>query len=225
MRRNSWSSICSPNLLPGCPGTSASDLSAGGANFDNAFSKTAPGATNLALTITNTITENDYAFTPAGDPGVGGTSTGTFTVTWVMSFANTDLQHSVQLARVNSVGTISASTAFTAEQTSASSLTFSFTNPALGTWASGDRLRVTFRVRDTSTMNNESVDYAIGSSGVQISAPWSESQNITLGTATSTSAAATPAITYGAISAIPTTASATATATAPTVTIASFQLE
>lgn len=133
--------------------STTSDLNSG-ADFNLALVDTASTSSPLAVSVANNSTETSHGFTAPGIPGLGGSSTGTFTVEVNVTAANSAIQISTILDRVNSSGTVQASSSQTAEQSAGSTgvKTFTHTNPALGTWASGDRLRVRYLFRSTQTM-------------------------------------------------------------------------
>lgn len=155
--------------------TTASDLSVPGDNWDNSMTTTAPGATTLNQSVANEATENDYGYTAAGVPGADGTS-GNYTVTVEVNTGNIELTLDCAVARVNSSGTVQGgpTTSDGGGQTaSAGTKTYNFTSPSLGTWASGDRLRVTFtQVNANKHGGDEVCTHDIGSAGTRVSAPW-----------------------------------------------------
>lgn len=145
-----------------------------GAHWNYALSETAPGATNIANNVSNTATppnEIDYSYTPSGDPGTDG-STGTYTVTVVPNTTDSTLTLYVQLHRINSAGTVQQSSTLSAGQTLAATRTYTFSSLDLGTWASGDRLRMDFSQEGTGAHGNATADYSIGSTGTRIETPW-----------------------------------------------------
>ncbi len=161
--------------------TTASDLDPGAETWSNAVSTTAPGTTTLTSTIANgdgmagTIDSSDYAFTPSGDPGTTGV-TGTYTLSVVVSTGDSNVTLVPQLARVNSGGTVQTGPTGSdggGQALSAGTKTFTWTSLNLGTWASGDRLRIYYDYDNASTHGGaEVVVQDIGSAGTTISAPW-----------------------------------------------------
>jgi hypothetical protein len=78
----------------------------------------------------------------------------------------------VTLHRVNSAGTIQTSSSLSAEQTATAGVkTFTFSSQSLGTWASGDRLRVDYRYRNAAH-GGQSFDAAHGGTDNEVVAPW-----------------------------------------------------
>jgi hypothetical protein len=153
----------------------ASDLSTPtGVHWNNALNETAPGASNISNTVSNTGTppnDVEYAYTPSGDPGTDG-STGTYTVTVVPNTTDADALLFIQLHRINSAGTVQQSSTLSAGQTMTATRTYTFSSLDLGTWAAGDRLRVDFSQEGTGAHGNATFDYAIGSTGTRIDTPW-----------------------------------------------------
>lgn len=155
--------------------TTASDLSVPGDNWDNTLEESAPGTTTLDQSVPKAATENDYGFTQANNPSDEGTS-GDFVVTAEINAGDAALTLEVQLARVNSGGTVQSGPVGSdggSQTATAGTLTFNFTAPSLGTWATGDRLRVTFIATNTATMGGaKTITHDIGSAGTRVSAPW-----------------------------------------------------
>lgn len=132
-----------------------SDLT-GGADFTRSlFPNNNSAATTFSVTVASSVTETSYGFTPPLDPSTSGT-TGDYTVNVDVTTANSNHFLSIVLNRVNSAGTVQTSSTASAENniTTTGIKTFTFTNLNLGTWTSGDRLRVDYRFRN-SGMNNQ----------------------------------------------------------------------
>lgn len=122
-----------------------SDLSGPGADFDYKLLLTAGTASPVALSVVKAATETSYLFTEPGDPSTVGISTGTFTFKLNVTTGDTNLSVVPSLNRINSAGTNQAGPVAspTGSQTLGAGIkTWTWTNPALGTWASGDRLRI-----------------------------------------------------------------------------------
>jgi hypothetical protein len=93
-------------------------------------------------------------------------------VEMAVATGNTNVQLSVTLHRVNSAGTIQTSSSASAEQTATAGVkTFTFTSQSLGTWATGDRLRVDYTYRN-SAHGGQSFDAAHGGTDNEVIAPW-----------------------------------------------------
>ena len=90
-----------------------------------------------------------------------------------MTVANANIQLSAAVARVNSAGTEQALSSFTAEQSAGTTgtKTFALNNINLGTWASGDRLKVYYRFRNT-VASVQSVTIGTGTTSAEATAPW-----------------------------------------------------
>ena len=155
--------------------SSASDLSVPGDDFDNQMAN-AVGSDTLSQTTAKTATETSYGFTSANEPSDnGGTGAQSYTVTIEINTGNADVELAINLHRINSTGTVQASAGISAEQTATTGpLTYTFASLDLGTFASGDRVRIDFQTRATSLHNAEQLIYDLGSgtSGTRLLAPW-----------------------------------------------------
>src|SRR5207245_11571874 len=78
--------------------------------------------------------------------------TANYTVELNVPVANANILLSTAVARVTSVGVLQTLSGFAAEQSAGSTgiKTFSLTSVNLGTWSSGDRLKVYYRFRNTA---------------------------------------------------------------------------
>lgn len=130
-------------------GSTASDLT-GGADWNRYLEQTTETAGTVNAPVAAGATEVQYGFTRAGVPS-GGIVPGDFTVELENTQASTARHASIQLHRVDSSGVVQASSSISAEQTLSPTgvKTFSFTGVDLGTWSSGDRLRVDYRFRNS----------------------------------------------------------------------------
>lgn len=149
-----------------------SDLT-GGADFSRAlFYNNNAASTTLSVTIAGSATETSYGFTPLLHPSIYG-ATGNYTVVTNVTTSNSNIFLSIILNRINSTGTVQSSSAASAENniTTTGSKTFSFTNINLGTWASGDRLRVDYLCRN-SAMNNQSFAIGINDANTNVQTPF-----------------------------------------------------
>lgn len=154
----------------------ASDLSEGG-SFTHLLTQTQPGAKSSdPIQPAASSSLSGYYATPASDPS-SGTSTGTFTVQVNVTSTFSTTSGQCQLHRANSAGTIQASSGYFGSQalSSAGVHTFSTTNPALGTWAAGDRLVVEVRVTNGSTHAGRGCTFETGGTSDTVVAPWSAS--------------------------------------------------
>lgn len=152
-----------------------SDLS-GGADFTRELSEGTETAGSISPSIAASATEDSFGFTPAGIPGAsGGSGAQDYNPIEVnVTSGNNNIQISVAVARVNSSGTQQAISAFTAEQQASAGLkTFSRTGIDLGTWASGDRLKVVYRFRNTHSHSSQACTIETGTTSAEVVAPWS----------------------------------------------------
>lgn len=135
-----------------------SDLS-GGADFSYKLTTATGSAATLVVAVAGNATEDSYGFTEPGVPGLAGATLTAVTAEINVTSAGVDFQLSVAVSRLNSSGVSQASSSFTSEQSGASTgvKSFAISNPSLGTWAAGDRLRVTYRFRRTSGVGAGSI--------------------------------------------------------------------
>ena len=114
---------------------------------------TAAAATVATSQPTTGATEIGYAYTLSNVPGASGVA-GTWTVEVNVTVAFATSMIAVQIHRVNSTGTVQASSTTTAEQAGSSTgvKTFSVDASGIGTFGATDRVRVDYRFRNTSTM-------------------------------------------------------------------------
>jgi hypothetical protein len=161
-----------------------SDLT-GGSDFTKQLTPVGEteGTTSISVSVAFGTTEVSYAFTPVGIPGTNGTSTGVFTVE-VRIGATGDTAYFIRptLSRVNAAGTVQAGPISPAEAeatcAATTTRTFTFTNPTLGTWAAGDRLRVGYSFRSSKTMNPAgSVDVVTATTDTEVITPFTASAN------------------------------------------------
>lgn len=131
--------------------TTASDLSTGG-DFSNALADAQEAASSITLTAAASGTAAGSYFTAPDVPGTGGTSTGTFTIRTNITTAQAGVNFRANLMRVNSAGTVQTTVLGTYAAASAGVRIQTYTDPALGTWATGDRLRVQYQIQNTNTM-------------------------------------------------------------------------
>src|SRR5207247_2445959 len=117
-------------------------------------------------------TEDSFGFTRAGQPGVSGI-TGNYIVEMNVTVANANILLSTAVARVNSVGVLQTLSGFAAEQSAGSTgvKTFSLTSVNLGTWCSGDRLKVYCGFRNAAA-RGQSVTLQTGTTSAEAMAPW-----------------------------------------------------
>lgn len=163
----------------------ASDLSVSGATFNyKLLTATAASADVTTAAQAADTTVSGYAWTDPAEPGANGTSTGSFTVEVNVITAQTDVSIVVAVARVNSAGTVQGTPVAAASQASspAGIKTFSFTNPALGTWAAGDRLRVEYRfVRAAGGHGNVSVVVRSNTTDAEAATPFTPTATVGYG--------------------------------------------
>lgn len=172
-------------------GSTNSDLT-GGADFDRYLEEAPEGASTVSPAVGAGATEISHAFTRAGVPGISG-ATGNYTVEVNVTSANSNIFLAIQIHRVNSSGTIQTSGGTTAEQQLSTTgvKNFSLTSQNLGTWASGDRLRVDYRFRSAAAHGNNSVNLETGTTNTEHVTPFVSTIIQTVGQVTSASTANT----------------------------------
>jgi len=135
-------------------GEDVSDLSLGGA-FTHDLEDASGVANTDPVTATNSNgTNQGYYVTPSGNEINNGASpAGTYTVEIDVTVAASGVNGRCKLQRRTSTGTLGSETAFTADQSMGTTgvKTFTFTDLALGTWATTDRLCVVFEVQNTNS--------------------------------------------------------------------------
>lgn len=147
----------------------ASDLT-GGTDFNLLLAQATPGFNIQSVSVASNATEDSFGFTTVNDPSSTGV-TGLFSVRVNVQTGNTNIQLSTSLQRINAAGIVQQTSAFSLEQTAtAGTKTFNFPATNLGTWASGNRLRVTYRFRNTANMV-QSCGITVDS-GSEVDAPW-----------------------------------------------------
>lgn len=112
-------------------------------------------------------------FTPAGAPGTTGNSTKTITVLLDVTTGNANLRYLAQARRVNSAGVAQSDSVYSAPTTSGATGRYVLELPVtgLGTWNSGDRLRIDIRIRNDTANVGQSATITYETSGVD--GPWS----------------------------------------------------
>ncbi|TMI77087.1 MAG: hypothetical protein E6H05_01665, partial [Bacillati bacterium ANGP1] len=131
---------------------------------------------SIAVSVAGVQTEDSFGFTKAGVPGAVGV-TGDYIFSMYVTTANANIQLSAAVARVNSAGVQQAISGSATEQSAGTTgpKSFTFTAPALGTWSAGDRLRVTYRFRNTAA-STQSVTFGTPVAGWgysnMVTAPW-----------------------------------------------------
>lgn len=134
------------------PNNAAGTHTLGGA-FTHLLDVSVPASGTDQITATNAGGTNSGYYEEAENTAITRTSTGSFTARMEITSAASNTTVAARVHRVNSSGSIQASSSYTAEQSSAATGTVNFpaiTNPALGSWASTDRLALEFRVTNNN---------------------------------------------------------------------------
>jgi hypothetical protein len=126
-----------------------SDLAAGSGAFNKALvTSGATTGTSSNITPSSFGSKINYGWTPAGVPSTAGV-TGDYSASVQMTLTSGTGSMSIQLARVNSAGAVQAQSSISSTQSlSTGTKTFTLTGVNLGTFASGDRLRMDIIVQD-----------------------------------------------------------------------------
>ncbi len=102
-------------------------------------------------------------FTPSGDPGTNGANTQRLIVRLNVTSGNANLRYAARAVRVNSTGVVQAEGFYTESSGGATGSYLLYpTVSGLGTWASGDRLRIDVRIRNTSGSAGQSATIQFG---------------------------------------------------------------
>lgn len=149
----------------------ASDLTGGG-DHDFVLADATAAANTLSYDCPKVSTVSFDLFTPSGDPSDQGDATGSWSLEVNVITGDADVQLTPSLYRVNSGGTIQAGPiGATPQNTNAGILTFSWTNPALGTFASGDRVRVGLSFLN-GTHGNATLELGLNTADEEFIAPY-----------------------------------------------------
>lgn len=136
-----------------------------------------PNIPSAASTVNSTVagnsTEIAYGVTEPLDPGLAGSVVGDYTVSINCSGAAANMVVAFRVARINSTGTMQTESALTSEISLATTgvKTATLTAINLGTFASTDRLRVTYSLRNTAT-GNKTVTLDVNSVNSYVSTPF-----------------------------------------------------
>lgn len=142
-------------------------------SFSYVLSQTA-GAPNTLTGFSVSKTANTYAdlYTPAGDPSSGGSSSGSWSFEINIVTAVNTIELVPLLYRINSSGTIqSGPIPATPANLTAGVMTFGWTDPALGTFATGDRVRVSLSFFN-GTHSNETIDIGFNDADSEFITPY-----------------------------------------------------
>lgn len=132
----------------------------------------------LNLATTGTGQQTDWFFTQSGVPGTaGGVQTSAdYTVEINVTSGSTVTDMAVKVARINSSGTVQAESAFTANQLASPTgvKTFNITGANLGTFASGDRVRLGLRstIPTGGGSMGQNITLGLNTTDSEFIAPW-----------------------------------------------------
>ena len=152
-----------------------SDLSVASANSNTDLANNTGAAATLDFEVdkgNNNPYANTIFYTDVDDPSDIGI-TGDYEVTLNVATGDADVNAEIYIARVNSSGTPQAQTAPAAWQTLTAGIkTFNFTGEDLGSWASGDRLRVWVQLFNNAAHGVASMSFGVNTVDEYVIAPW-----------------------------------------------------
>lgn len=150
--------------------------------FGHQMAETGSG-TQALLAPNGSGTATGYWISPSGDNLAGQSNTGSWTVVLNVSIAAGNTDVTVSLRRYNSGGTQQSSVTMATANTSTGTTgdkTFTVTSPALGTWASGDRLVVAVQVRNTNAHGGDAgPTFDLAATNTRIDSPFTLANNYT----------------------------------------------
>ena len=153
-----------------------SDLS-GGADFDKDLVVGTVALATIQPFVAASSTEDSFGYTQANIPNSATWDTGNWTVEISVSTANIWIYFDAAVARVDSSGTQQEITSFAGEQQAdkAETLTFSFTDISWSGGDAGDRIRVTYRIRNNNSHAVQAAVIETGTVETEIVSPVVES--------------------------------------------------
>jgi len=156
---------------------SASDLSSGGADFDNKMVETTGTAGTLTVSVAKGATEVSYFFTEPGIPGTYGVENSTgYELTLVVPTGSSSMNCMPALWRVNSSGTpqLGGAEPYPNPVTLTSGThVFTWSSPvSFDPWNAGDRLRVTMTFTNLATHAVTSIDITVNDSSSKMVTPF-----------------------------------------------------
>src|SRR5947208_8029844 len=154
-----------------------SDLTVAGADFNKELD-VYTGDISIPVSVAANAYEYSYGFTKVGVPGATGVA-GTYLVRISVptAGANSNIWVSAAVDHVNSAGVVLNTSGFapTELQGTAGSKEFTFTNPILGTWSAGDRLRISYRFHNLASITQSiTVGHSVAGWDYQnmVTTPW-----------------------------------------------------
>src|SRR5436309_2429733 len=154
-----------------------SDLTVAGADFNKELD-VYTGDISIPVSVAANAYKYGYGFTKVGVPGATGVA-GTYLVRISVptAGANSNTWVSAAVDHVNSAGVVPNTSGFapTELQGTAGSKEFTFTNPILGTWSAGDRLRISYRFHNLASITQSiTVGHSVAGWDYQnmVTTPW-----------------------------------------------------
>src|SRR5213594_1689905 len=136
------------------------------------------GDISIPVSVAANAYEYSYGFTKVGVPGATGVA-GTYLVRISVptAGANSNIWVSAAVDHVNSAGVVLNTSGFapTELQGTAGSNELTFTNPILGTWSAGDRLRISYRFHNLASITQSiTVGHSVAGWDYQnmVTTPW-----------------------------------------------------
>lgn len=162
--------------------STAANVSVSGGAFTHSLSEAQPGSTGSDSTTASSGNGSSIGWylTAPGDPA-SPTSTGTFTVNLNVTAWDAGVTLNARLHRMTSAGVQASVVLGTTKSSPSLGLNvWTFTNPALGTWAAGNRFAVSIVVTNTNAHGGaKGATWETGGTSDTAIAPWS-----TVGTVT-----------------------------------------
>jgi hypothetical protein len=191
----------------------ASDLSNGNSSVNNQLEATGAAGSWSGQSLTATggsaaesIKDASF-FTNAGIPDTAGNNNaGKYsTVSIDVSTGNSNVRYSARLVRVNSSGVVQAWGPLAAESGSGATAVYTFDCSwnGLGTWVSGDRLRLDIRARNTITTAGQSFTLTYASANSSIAFIETTAQALTPSLFTNSATFYTQTVSVGAVTLSP----------------------
>jgi hypothetical protein len=169
----------------------------------NYLMQRAAGSTGPNISSGNmnaSATLSAWFFSEVGDPGTAGAA-GNFTVQLAFATQNVNIGVRVYLQRFNAAGAAQGTAVESgsgSQLASAATRIYSFTNPSLGTWTSGDRLGMRVQFTNVSGSMNQSCVLAVNTADAYTATPFTDPVAITPSSASHDHVASTPALTENA---------------------------
>ena len=142
----------------------------GGNDFNKELLLSGATTGTITVALAASATEESYGYTTESPTNFA--IPGNFSVRVNVTTANAQGRLSISLSRVNSSGTVQSTSSATGEQTTSAGVqTHTLNSVDLGTWASGDQLRVNYIFRNNNNMT-QSLAISTGGTDDYVDVPW-----------------------------------------------------